>query len=139
MTDFTDIREVAENKWQAKYHGNYGVYTVKLTLDAGGKRTNFSCSCPSDGYPCKHIAMMESAVAEHKKRISKTETTDALTVSDLLKHVSLAELQQFVIRHAKYNVEFTNALMMEFLHKARNGDTNPHCLEKRLICLPAQI
>ena len=127
MNNFTDIREIAENKWQAKYYGNYGIYTVKLTLDADGKRTDFSCSCPSDYYPCKHIAMMERAVSEQKKRMAKIQTTaGAVTVEELLKRVSYEELQQFVIRQSKYNLEFANALMMEFLHKAKDEKRNPY-------------
>ena len=69
---------------------------------------------------------MEKAVAGQKKRKSEIETPDALTVGDVLKHVSLEELQQFVVRQAKYNVELTNALMLEFLHKTRSGSTNPY-------------
>ncbi len=127
MNDFTDIREIAENKWQAKYRGNYGIYTVKLTLDSSGNRTGFSCSCPSDYYPCKHIAMMERAVSEQKKRTTKIQTTaNNVTVEELLKWVSQEELKQFVIRQSKYNVEFSNALMMEFLHKAKNEKGNPY-------------
>jgi len=127
MLDFKDIREVAENKWQAKYHGNYGIYTVKLTLNANGRRTDFSCSCPSDYYPCKHIAMMEEAVAKQQKRIAKVEKTDkAISVAELLKRVSDEELRKFVVQQSKYNPEFTNALMMEFLHKAKDEKTNPY-------------
>jgi len=127
MQNFTDIREVAENKWQAKYHGNYGIYTVKLAFGENGKRTSFSCTCPSDYYPCKHIAMMEKAVSEQKKRMSKVQiTTNTVTVEELLKRVSYEELQQFVIQQSKYNVEFANALMMEFLHKAKDEKSNPY-------------
>ena len=127
MLDFKDIREIAENKWQAKYHGNYGIYTVKLTLNANGRRTDFSCSCPSDYYPCKHIAMMEEAVAKQQKRIAKIEKTDkAISVAELLKRVSEEELREFIVRQSKYNPEFTNALMMEFLHKAKDEKTNPY-------------
>ena len=126
MTDFTDLREVAENKWQAKYHGNYGVYTVKLTLNAKGERTDFSCSCPSDYYPCKHIAMMEREVAEQIVQNSKKEETSALTVDNVLKHVSLDELRHFVIQQAKYSSVLTNALILEFSHRVRSKDTNPY-------------
>jgi hypothetical protein len=33
MTDIYDLQQTAENSWQAKYHGNYGNYIIKLTLD----------------------------------------------------------------------------------------------------------
>jgi len=124
MTDFTNLQEIAENKWQAKYHGNYGIYTVKLVLDANGRRTNFDCSCPSDYYPCKHIAMMEKEVAKYNKQ--KSKISDTLTIDEVLKKVSFNELQQFVIQQAKYNIELANALMLEFSHRVRNKNTNPY-------------
>jgi hypothetical protein len=66
--DFSDLQQTAENKWQAKYHGNYGIYTVKIEFDANGRRKNFSCSCPSDGYPCKHIGFLQTAIKEQVKK-----------------------------------------------------------------------
>ncbi|MDR1210743.1 MAG: SWIM zinc finger family protein [Spirochaetaceae bacterium] len=54
MSDILDLRETSPNHWQAKYQGNYGVYTIKIATD-GKRRGEFSCSCPSDYYPCKHI------------------------------------------------------------------------------------
>ena len=67
MNDIIDLREISPNHWQAKYHGNYGVYTIKIVTD-GKNRGSFSCSCPSSACPCKHISMVERAIA---KRIEK--------------------------------------------------------------------
>ncbi|MDR1238780.1 MAG: SWIM zinc finger family protein, partial [Treponema sp.] len=67
MSDIIDLRETSPNRWQAKYQGNYGVYTIKIATD-GKHRGEFSCTCPSDYYPCKHIAIIEEAIAE---RIAK--------------------------------------------------------------------
>jgi len=126
MNNFTDLREVAENKWQAKYHGNYGVYNVKLTFNANGDRANFSCSCPSDGNPCKHIAMLEKEIEKHQKQTSGIKKAVALTVEEVLKHISFEELQKFVAEQTKYNPKLTNALMLEFSSRARTKNENPY-------------
>jgi hypothetical protein len=62
-----DLQEIASNSWKAKYRGNYGIYTIKIKTD-GNKTIDFSCSCPSDYYPCKHIPIIEDAIRE---RIAK--------------------------------------------------------------------
>jgi len=54
----SDLQEISPDVWKAKYRGNYGTYTIKIKND-GNKTVDFSCSCPSDYYPCKHIPMVE--------------------------------------------------------------------------------
>jgi hypothetical protein len=36
MNNIIDLRETSPDHWQAKYDGNYGVYTIKINTD--GKR-----------------------------------------------------------------------------------------------------
>jgi hypothetical protein len=47
MSGIIELIQTAENNWKAKYQGNYGIYTIKITTD-GKKTIKFSCSCPSD-------------------------------------------------------------------------------------------
>ena len=63
-SEIISLHETTPNRWKAKYEGNYGVYTVKITLDKKGDVSDFSCTCPSDGYPCKHIPIVRRAIAE---------------------------------------------------------------------------
>jgi hypothetical protein len=124
MTDIFDIQEIEENRWQAKYHGNYGIYTVKMTLDKNRKPVNFSCTCPSDYYPCKHIAYVQDAINERLKKIEKPPKTKTPTVADVLKNVSLDELRTFVVQKAKYSEDLTNAIMLTFAGKLSKSTEN---------------
>ncbi|GHT73989.1 hypothetical protein AGMMS50262_06090 [Bacteroidia bacterium] len=126
MTDIFDIQQLAENKWQAKYHGNYGIYTIKMTLDEKLKPTNFSCTCPSDYSPCKHIGCVEDAIKERLRKIEKLPETkkQTPTVADVLNKVSLDELRSFVVQKAKYNEDLTNAIMLEFARKLNKSNEN---------------
>ncbi|MDR1896373.1 MAG: SWIM zinc finger family protein, partial [Prevotellaceae bacterium] len=126
MNDIIDLQETSPNHWRAKYQGNYGVYTIKIAYGSNGKTSDFSCSCPSDYYPCKHIGMVKEAIAEH---ISKSQNSvkvqgKALTVEELLKDVTLQELRDFVVRQAMYNPDLTNAVTLEFARKLTNVNTN---------------
>ena len=62
MPKIISLEEVEPRRWVAKYQGNYGTYTIRLTVAADGSATDFRCTCPSDGYPCKHIGMILNAI-----------------------------------------------------------------------------
>jgi hypothetical protein len=126
MTDIFDIQQTAENRWQAKYHGNYGTYTIKMTLNENLKPTNFSCTCPSDYYPCKHIGYVQEAIKEYIKRTEKLPKTNSQipTAEDVLKNVSLDELRTFVLQKAKYSEDLTNAIVLEFAGKWNKSGEN---------------
>jgi hypothetical protein len=127
MNRILDLWEIATNNWMAKYQGNYGVYTIRITSD--GKRTvNFSCSCPSAYYPCKHIAMIEEAIAERAAQSTKNAETGAITAEELVKNVSHEELRDFIVRQAKYNPDMHNALLMEFAARIANKKGNKYAL-----------
>jgi hypothetical protein len=118
MADIFDLIQLSSDSWQAKYHGNYGNYTIKLTLDDQFKVKKYSCTCPSDYSPCKHIGLV---VAELKNRVSKVEkqnNKNQITVSDVLQNVSLDELRTFIIEKAKYNQSLTNDIMLKFVDKS---------------------
>jgi hypothetical protein len=127
MNGILDLRETSANNWTAKYQGNYGVYTIKITND-GKRTTQFSCSCPSDYSPCKHIAMIEEAVAERIAKNKKNAKSGAIITEELLKNVSLEELRDFIARQAKYNPELHNALLMEFAPRIGNKRGNKYTL-----------
>jgi hypothetical protein len=116
MSGIIDLRETSPDHWQAKYEGNYGVYTIMINTD-GKRRGSFSCSCPSSSYPCKHIPIVEEAIA---KRIAKTagsrKTGNALEPSaeELLGKLSHKELYAFTSRLIKNNPDLTRAVFLEF-------------------------
>jgi len=124
-TGIVELRKIAENQWKAKYQGNYGVYTIKITTN-GKKTVKYSCSCPSDYSPCKHIPMIEEAI---KKRIAANEKerkSGGPQVEDFIGNVSAEKLREFIIDQAKYNTELNNAVLIEFSTNAGNVKGNKY-------------
>ena len=86
-------------------------------LDGNSARP-FSCSCPSDYSPCKHIGIIKDEI---ENRISKTKNDKkekTLTIEEVLKNVPHEELVDFIVRQSKYDLELSNSIFLEFLHKA---------------------
>ena len=129
-----DLQETSPNEWRAKYKGNFGIYTIKLRTN-GKKSVNYSCSCPSSYYPCKHIAKVEKAIEEYRAN-NKTGTNsyeiafdqlDAgnkknangyeIAVDQLLKELSQKELCDFIVKQAYYNQDLKNTILLEFSHR----------------------
>jgi hypothetical protein len=124
-TGIIDLRKIAENQWKAKYQGNYGVYTIKITTD-GKKTLKYSCSCPSDYSPCKHIHMIEEAIAKKIAADDKEENSDGIRLEDFIGNVSAEKFREFIITQAKYNTEFHNAVLLEFSANAGNVKGNKY-------------
>jgi hypothetical protein len=132
VNEIIRLEEISPNHWQAKYRGNYGIYTIKITTD-GKKTTKFSCSCPSDYSPCKHIAMIEDVIVERiaqNKKVTekKTKQKGNVTVEKLLRAASQKELYQFIVQQARYNKDLTNQILLEFAEKVteKNNNANPY-------------
>ncbi|GHT14565.1 hypothetical protein FACS189432_05570 [Bacteroidia bacterium] len=121
--DFKDLQQTAENRWQARYEGNYGTYTVKIEFDQNGRRKNFSCTCPSDGYPCKHIGYLQEEIKAQSKKNEEKQKKNELTVEDILQNVSLEELRAFVVKKAKFNNDLTKAITLEFAEKLKKSNS----------------
>ena len=117
-----DLQEISPNVWKAKYHGNYGTYTIKVKID-GNKTVDFSCSCPSNYYPCKHIPMVEKAIREYIAKNQKNDNKHEITLEQLLKDLSQNELSDFIIKQAQYNPQLKNAILLEFTHKVNKKET----------------
>ncbi|MGI0079776.1 MAG: SWIM zinc finger family protein [Nitrososphaerales archaeon] len=69
--------------------GNYGIYRTEASLKR--KTNSFSCSCPSDDNPCKHVGALLQTYKNHsrsfldldammKKRLAKMEKPELLKV-----------------------------------------------------------
>jgi hypothetical protein len=123
MTDITDLQETTPNHWKAKYHGNYGTYTVKIET-AGNTLSKFSCSCPSDYYPCKHIPMVMDAIKERIKE-SKSQPKGSV-FEQAIRGMSLSELQEFVIRFGQHNPSFQQAVLLKFAPKQKQAKSNQY-------------
>jgi len=127
-----DLQETSPNVWKAKYRGNYGTYTIKIKTD-GKKSVDFSCSCPSDYYPCKHIPMAEDAIRERIAKSKKNGDEKDITLEQLLMDVSHKEVMGFIVRHAQHNPQFKNAVLLEFAHKIKTKNTGKANIYSQLI------
>jgi len=136
-TGIIELRKIAENKWKAKYQGNYGVYIIKITTK-GKKTVEYSCSCPSDFYPCKHISIIEEAIAKKIAAAEKEESSGGLRVENFIKNVPAEKLREFIITQAKYNTGLNNAIMIEFSANAGNAKENKYSslVQKTLASVP---
>ena len=132
-----ELRQTSRNEWKAKYQGNYGLYTIKIVTD-GEKTARFSCSCPSDYSPCKHISMVEEAIAEKLSDSKKSKKDSELRIEDFISNISAEKLRQFIITQAKYNSELYNAVLLEFTANAGNSNGNIYSkiIQKSLAKIP---
>ncbi len=126
-SDIISLQETSANNWQAKYSGNYGTYTIKIKID-GGIMTGYSCSCPSQYSPCKHIEIIKTAIDKRISENKKTPKEDPVTVEEVLKSVPPKELIAFMVRQAKYNPELTNTILLEFIPKSTDKTGNNYSL-----------
>ena len=62
MPKILSLEETEPRRWVAKYQGNYDTYTIRLTVAADRRATDYHCNCPSDGSSCKHIGMIMDAI-----------------------------------------------------------------------------
>jgi len=130
MYGIVRLRHIKKNEWEAKFQGNYGLYTIRISTD-GKKTTSFSCSCPSHYSPCKHISYAEEAIAKKISGNKKEEKYQNLQVSDFIKTVSEQELREFIIAHAEYNLDLQNAVFLEFSEKIENTNGNKYLIMLR--------
>src|SRR3989339_1002663 len=100
QNDILSLQETAENTWQAKYLGNYGTYNIKIKINKG-KIETYSCSCPSDYSPCKHISMIKNAIDSRIAKTRKNPKEATISVTELLQNVPHKDLVDFIARQAK--------------------------------------
>jgi len=120
-TGIIELEEISPKVWKAKYQGNYGVYEIKMRTD-GKKAHDYSCTCPSDYYPCKHISMVKEAIehriAENKK--NNNHSDNEINVAGILKNLSQEELCDFIAVLVRNNLGLRNIIMSEFAHKVNH-------------------
>ena len=129
MYGIKELRQIAENKWKAKFQGDYGVYIIRITLN-GKNTTEFSCSCPSHYSPCKHIPMVEEAITKRIMENEKEEKNNA-QLDDFLKNIPAEKLRKFIIAQAEYNLELKNAVFLEFSSNIYNANSNKYSMMLR--------
>lgn len=123
--DILSLQEISDTIWLAKYSGNYGTYTIKINIE-NGIMTDFSCSCPSQYYPCKHIAIIQNAIEDRIAENMEALEDATITVEELLQNVPQQELITFIAKQARSRPELSDAIFLEFLKKL---ETRPEEVE----------
>ena len=122
MNKIIELQETSPNFWKARYRGNYGTYTIKIETDGRNTR-NFSCSCPSDYYPCKHIPIVQASINEriHRNKVKPEKPV----FESVVRGISLHDLQEFVIRFGSHNSSFQQAVLLELTpQQKQHGNIN---------------
>ncbi len=70
---------------RAEVAGNYGDYDVTITTENNG--IDADCTCPYDGYPCKHVVATLLTFIHNKKDYIQQETAHKKSESSLTKKV----------------------------------------------------
>ena len=86
------------NRIVAEVSGNYGDYEVEITSEEEGVEA--SCSCPYDGYPCKHIvAVLLTLIHDKEKYIQQVtqHQSEISSLKDKIGKLSRVDLIEIVI------------------------------------------
>jgi len=75
--------------------GNYGDYQVEITIKRG--ELDADCSCPYDGYPCKHAVAVLLQFIRNRKEYLTAAKREVATVSSLEKQL-LATSKDFLVK-----------------------------------------
>lgn len=118
--EIISLNQVSKGNWQAKYRGNYGVYNIEIQLNED-VLVNYSCSCPSDYYSCKHIGMIIEEIQLHNTIYEFKSKPAAPTIDEILKKISHKELVDFIIQYSAKNEVFIKKIQLEFLSKFKNN------------------
>ena len=121
MSKIRNLKQSAQNVWEANYLGNYGEYNIKLVLDEQLALKEYSCSCPSDRLPCKHICFVFDEIQMKKDTLNEAADKNANAVSAILQNVSFDELRKFIIDKAKFDEELTQSILLNFADKLQKN------------------
>lgn len=121
MNRIIDLQETSPNHWRAKYRGSYGTYTIKIKT-SGEESEDFSCTCPSSYYPCKHIFIVQDAI---KERVNRTlKEGGGVLFEDAVRSMNLEQLQEFTLRFGLHNPSFQQSVLLEFAPTQQETDDN---------------
>ncbi|MFQ6042652.1 MAG: SWIM zinc finger family protein, partial [Candidatus Poribacteria bacterium] len=99
----------------AEVDGNYGDYTVEITVDEDG--IDADCDCPYDGYPCKHmVAVLLTFVNERGQYLQEVEKAkkQVRSLESKIKQLPQDELVEMVMSCARKYPDFKRELIVRF-------------------------
>ncbi len=86
------------NRIVAEVYGNYGDYEVEIISEEG--EVEASCSCPYDGYPCKHVVAALLTFIHDKETYTRQATrrqSEISSLKDKIRKLSRDNLIEIVI------------------------------------------
>jgi len=100
---------------RAKVSGNHGNYKVEITSPKSGIAA--TCTCPYEGYPCKHIVAVLLTFAHHREQFVRKAAEQKQEVASLETKIAALpkeELVQMILSCAGKYSEFKRELMVRF-------------------------
>lgn len=76
--------------------GNYGIYKTQASLKSRMK-SSFSCSCPSDDYPCKHVGALLRTYKNHPRSFLDLDATIMKRLAKMEKPKLLKLIRRLVL------------------------------------------
>lgn len=98
---------------KAQVSGNYDNYDVEIS--GSGKGLNAECTCPYNGYPCKHIVAVCLTFLKNKAKFIEQAREQKQTHSVLerkLSKLSREKLEQIILNSAAKYPDFKRELMV---------------------------
>ncbi len=117
-----EIEEVEKGIWVADVKGTE-VYEVNVTLKKDGTVKDCFCDCPHDDEFCKHvIAVLYWLGNEKTIAVEEKPKLKSLSINQLLKKITLDELNVFIKNYASKNKDFKLSFEIAFANKDDNYD-----------------
>lgn len=114
---------------QAQIIGNYGDYDIGIS--GGKKGLDAECTCPYDGYPCKHIvAVLLTFLKDKQKYIGQVreQKQTRSTLERKLSALSRAQLEKIILTGVAKYPDFKRELMV--ILEPDKGTTLPTLLKQ---------
>lgn len=115
-----DLEETGKGCWQAEVMGTES-YTVEVEIFRKDSIKSYSCDCPYDGEICKHVVAVLFLL---KEQITDTAIRGKVAskpdFNALVKKISLAEYQQFILGYAAKDKTFKSLFERHFADKDSN-------------------
>ncbi|MCL2599839.1 MAG: hypothetical protein FWD88_01465, partial [Treponema sp.] len=84
----------------------------------------YYCSCPSCYHPCKHIGIIENAIASQAADENRGKQDRLQMVEKTIGNVPAERLREFIVGQARCSDELQNAILLAFAADVENAEGN---------------
>ncbi len=107
-----DLHEKSSGKWCATIDGNYGEYTINITLDDSRNIKHWDCNCPYDGAICKHVVAVVLSINEELSSAASKPEHKLAEWREIIKNTLEKELRGYLLRYAGQHRDFQDDLIL---------------------------